>query len=67
MNEKGTENKSMNWDALISYKVHKYHVGHIKHIAKIIKVKNWATLSIPKGGSILYNTTVSIKDPAENF
>ena len=44
-----------------------YHVGQIIHIAKIIKGKNWATLSIAKGGSNLYNATVAIKDPAEKF
>ena len=44
-----------------------YHVGQIIHIAKIIKGKNWTTLSIPKGGSISYNSSAATKDPAENF
>lgn len=44
-----------------------YHVGQIVHIAKIIKGKNWNNLSIPKGGSQVYNSNAEIKDPAKNF
>ena len=44
-----------------------YHVGQIVHIAKTIKGKNWKTLSIPKGESLIYNTTAEIKDPARKY
>lgn len=32
-----------------------YHVGQIVFIGKLVKDENWASLSIPKGGSKIYN------------
>ena len=32
-----------------------YHVGQIVFLGKLIKDENWASLSIPKGGSKVYN------------
>ena len=32
-----------------------YHVGQIVHIARMIVGKEWKSLSIPRGGSIIYN------------
>jgi hypothetical protein len=42
-----------------------YHVGQIIYIAKIIKSSNWKNLSIPKGESLLYNSSTETKDPAK--
>lgn len=32
-----------------------YHVGQIAFIGKMVKVENWKSLSIPKGGTAIYN------------
>ena len=42
-----------------------YHIGQIIYIAKIIKNKNWKNLSIPRNGSLSYNVSTEIKDPAK--
>ena len=44
-----------------------YHIGQIIHIAKTIKGKKWKNLSIPKGGSDIYNQSGELKDPAKKF
>jgi hypothetical protein len=44
-----------------------YHVGQIIYVAKIIRGSAWKNLSIPKGGSIVYNTNAEIKDPAKKY
>jgi hypothetical protein len=44
-----------------------YHIGQIIYVAKIIKGSAWKNLSIPKGGSIVYNTDAEIKDPAKKY
>ena len=44
-----------------------YHIGQVIYIAKMIKDQDWKNLSIPKGGSQLYNATVTVKDPAKKF
>jgi len=44
-----------------------YHVGQIIFIAKIIKNKGWKNLSIPKGRSLVYNSSADIKDPAKKY
>jgi hypothetical protein len=44
-----------------------YHIGQIIHIAKTIKGKKWINLSIPKGGSLDYNVSGEVKDPAKKF
>lgn len=55
-------------DAIIRQLAHyPYHVGQIIYIAKIIKNKGWKNLSIPKGGSLAYNSAEGPKDPAIKY
>jgi hypothetical protein len=44
-----------------------YHIGQIIYIGRIIKDKDWKNLSIPKGDSLQYNSSQTIKDPAKKF
>ncbi|MBI5372124.1 MAG: DUF1572 family protein [Sphingobacteriales bacterium] len=44
-----------------------YHIGQIIFLAKIIKNKSWQNLSIPRGGSQVYNDTAEVKDPAKKY
>lgn len=44
-----------------------YHIGQIVFIGKMIKNNDWTTLSIPKGDSKKYNSSIEIKDPAKKF
>ncbi len=34
-----------------------YHIGQMVYIARMLKGKDWQSLSIPKGGSVAYNTS----------
>ena len=44
-----------------------YHVGQIVYVGKLIKNEAWKNLSIPKGGSMQYNLSNEIKDPAKRI
>ena len=44
-----------------------YHVGQIIFIAKLRKHKDWKNLSIAKGNSASYNSSIDTKDPAKKF
>lgn len=44
-----------------------HHIGQILYVGKIIRNKDWKSLSIPKGKSLDYNNTDSVKDPAKKY
>lgn len=44
-----------------------YHIGQIVYIGRMIKIETWKNLSIPKGQSIVYNSSADTKDPAKKF
>jgi len=44
-----------------------YHIGQIIYIGKMITSDNWKNLSIPRKGSIAYNSSADVKDPAKKY
>jgi hypothetical protein len=44
-----------------------YHIGQIVYLGRLIKDQSWKNLSIPKGQSVQYNKSETVKDPAKKF
>ena len=44
-----------------------YHIGQIIYIGKMITNQRWKNLSIPRKGSLNYNNSADIKDPAKKY
>jgi len=44
-----------------------YHIGQIVFLGKMITNNKWKNLSIPRKGSIAYNSSTEVKDPAKNY
>jgi hypothetical protein len=44
-----------------------YHIGQIIYIGKMITNDKWKNLSIPRKGSLSYNKSGDIKDPAKKY
>src|SRR5205814_5691803 len=48
------------YDAILRQLAHyPHHIGQILYIGKMIKGKDWKTLSIPRGGSQVFNTQMA--------
>ena len=44
-----------------------YHIGQLIYIGRMIRNKDWKSLSIPKGQSVIFNAGDHIKDPAKKY